>query len=144
MGGYFPLASLFSVERSCVPPAQLEIASSWSAGGYNLIHVGPKWCPFKLPRHALLDRANQAKAPRLGLLTGRELDRSTCVCHELHSNNVRSKTKATTHAKMSAPAELQLARRARGRAGLSGRQRQTEPYSAFRIDARRGSSDRAR
>ena len=36
----------------------------------------------------------------MSLLTGRELDRSTCACHELHSNNVRRETKATTHAKM--------------------------------------------
>ena len=79
---------------------------------YDLIHVrcGPKWCPFKLPRHALLERA---KAPRLGLLTGREFDRSTCARHELHSNNVQRKTKATTHAKMSAPAEL-IARATQG------------------------------
>ena len=55
-----------------------------------------------------------AKAPRLGLLTGRELDRSTCACHELHSNNVRRNTKATTYAKISAPAELQLARQGTG------------------------------
>ena len=34
--------------------------------------------------------------------------------------------------------------RARDRAGLSSRQRQTEPCSAFRIDARRESSDLAR
>ena len=66
---------------------------------------------YKLPRHALLDCA---KAPRLGLLTGRGLDRSTCACHEFHTNNVRRKTKAAKHAKMSAPAELQLARQGTG------------------------------
>ena len=69
--------------------------------------LGPNGAHLSFPGHALLDRA---KAPRLGLLTGREFDRSTGACHELHSNNVQRKTEATTHEKMSAPAELQLAR----------------------------------
>ena len=34
---FFPLASLYSVERICVPPAQLEIASRLSAGGYKVL-----------------------------------------------------------------------------------------------------------
>ena len=45
MGFFSPLASLFSVERSCVPPAQLEIASSWSAGGYDLTLKRPGLSP---------------------------------------------------------------------------------------------------
>ena len=133
--------------------------------GQNGAHAWPM--AFKLPTsqaHALL--LDRAKAPRLGLLTGRpgrELDRSTGACHELHSNNVQRKTKATTHAKYKNVCAgrtlysytidtslhlLQLVRQGTGqRAGQRSEQPcqfQTEPCSAFRIDARRGSRDPAR
>ena len=80
---------------------------------YNLIHVGQKGAHLSFPgmRYSIVQRL-----PDWAYLPGwsSTADRSTCACHELHPNNVRRKTKATTHAKMSAPAELQLDRQGTG------------------------------
>ena len=107
---------------------------------YNLIHVGPNGAHLSFPgmRYSIVQRL-----PDWAYLPGWSSTGAHAHGMSFTQTMCAAKRRPPHMQKCLRRQNYSLIDRARDRAGLSSRQRQTEPCSAFRIDARRGSSDLA-